>query len=113
MLFGPSQNGYHDQHCSIKGYNLDWKGISPVYIDTIDALIKFLPYAGIQIPGTVAYQKVRDTIIERLDGCVESRYTCDDWLIKKSVEINNAKKLMIEKEPKLEYLFKSYGISVE
>ena len=113
MLFGPSQNGYHDQHCSIKGYNLDWKGISPVYIDTIDALIKFLPYAGIQIPGTVAYQKVRDTIIERLDGCVESRYTCDDWLIKKSVEINNAKKLMIEKEPKLEDLFKSYGISVE
>lgn len=110
MLFGGSQNGYHDAHESVQGFSCE---IKPVYIDTIDALIKFLPYAGIQIPGTVAYQKVRDIIIERLDGCVDNLYTTTDWLVKKNVEINNAKKLMIEKEPKLEDLFKSYGISVE
>ena len=110
MLFGPSQNGYHDAHESVQGFSCK---INPVYIDTIDALIKFLPYAGIQIPGTVAYQKVRDTIIERLDGCVDKIYTTEDWLVKKNVEISNAKKLMIEKEPKLEDLFKSYGISVK
>ena len=99
-------NGVDDLFNSVGGNHYEF---SPVFIDTIDALIQYLPYQRITVPNSVRYNQVRNLISERIEGCVKEVYTTEEWSVNPA-EIENAKHLMINKEPRLEELFKFFEI---
>lgn len=99
-------NGFDDLFNSVGGNHYE---LSPVFINTIDALIQFLPYQHITIPNSIQYCQLKNIIEGRIEGCVKEVYTTEEWSVSPA-EIENAKNLMINKEPKLEKLFEFFEI---
>ena len=99
-------NGLDDLFNSVGGKDYN---ISPVYLRTIDALIQFLPYKRIIVPSSMQLGQLKKLIEDRIEKSVKEEYTTEEWSIS-SNEIERAKELMINKEPKLEELFKAFEI---
>ena len=77
-------------------------------LDTIDALVKFLPYAKIRLPNKAKYNEICTIIRDRIDDCVQKSYSVEDWANDDDGLIERTKDLMINREPKLEEVFKKF-----
>lgn len=87
--------------------------LESVMIDTIDALMKFLPYVKVNIPNSAKYSELRNIIQSRIDNCVKTSYSVEDWANDDDGIIEKTKYLMVNREPKLEEVFKKFEIKVE
>lgn len=106
----PWQNKFGDFLRTKTGFASE---LESVMIDTVDALMKFLPYTKIVIPNSMQYKELRTIIQSRIDSCVKTSYSVEDWANDDDNLIEKTKYLMVNREPKLEEVFKKFGYTVE
>ena len=77
-------------------------------LDTIDALVKFLRYTKIKLPNKAKYNEICAIVRSRIDDCVQKSYSVEEWANDDDGLIERTKDLMINREPKLEEVFKKF-----
>lgn len=102
----PWQNGFSDILRNTTGFKTG--ELESVMLDTIDALVKFLRYTKIKLPNKAKYNEICAIVRSRIDDCVQKSYSVEDWANDDDGLIERTKDLMINREPKLEEVFKKF-----